>query len=257
MISLFAFLFRWGNARFFTITGGETQRLERSVHMKTIVRAVMVLALACSLAAPAEGAAWAQQGTAEPVEFVSPQAGQAVQGSVPVLARVLVSDFEAAELSFAYAGDRTETWFLLAEYTGSLRSEKLVDWDTTTLTDGVYTLRLVVVRKNGQTVTAYAQRVRVRNYTPIETPTPTPIPTAGPGDTATPAPTQEPTQTATATPVPFTATPLPTNPAQITLQDISGSTGRGAMAVAAFFTLMGLYISLRRSVRRGRKRSIF
>lgn len=176
------------------------------------------------------------------VILLQPQPGQPLQGVIHVTANITVPDIESVELSFAYAGDTTQTWFLIAELTLPLEGEKLAEWDTTTITDGNYVLRLVVVTRNGRRFTTTVSGLRVRNYSPIETPTPTASATLAPEDI--PVPTFTPTLTAT--PVPPTATPLPPNPAQVTTGDIANSLGRGALGVVAFFALIGVYVSVRK-----------
>jgi hypothetical protein len=187
----------------------------------------------------------AQQSTPASLEIRSPLPGQALQGRVPIYARILVSDYQSAELSFSYSADRTNTWFLIAEFDRALPGEKLLEWDTTTLTDGNYTLRLVVTQQNESQVAVLVPQLRIRNYSPIETSTHTPSPTPAPGSTHTPTPFLTPTLT----PVPFTATPLPTNPAQLSLQDISSNLGQGVLGVFAFFLLLGAYAILRKGRR--------
>jgi hypothetical protein len=184
----------------------------------------------------------AQQPTRAAPELRSPEAGQALQGRVPIYTRGLVPDLSSAEISFSYNEDRTNTWFLIAEVEGPQRVEKLADWDTTTITDGTYRLRVSILRTDGQRQEVTVPGLRVRNYSAIETPTPTLSPTPAPGLTPTPTPRPTPT----ITPIPPTATPLPGNPAQVSQQDVVDNMGRGALGVLAFFALMGGYASLRR-----------
>jgi hypothetical protein len=189
-----------------------------------------------------------------PVQIQSPLPGQALQGRVPIYAVLAVPGFQAAELSFGYTEDSTNTWFLLDEFDSSFSGDKLYEWDTTTLTDGNYTLRLAVDSQNGSRVTYFVRGLRVRNYSPIETATPTPSPTLAstakpaPGVTASPQPTFTPSPylTPTFTPVPLTPTPLPENPAQLSPSDVFSSLARGSLGVLAFFALMGAYASMRR-----------
>lgn len=183
---------------------------------------------------------------AEGIRF--PQPGQALQGSLSILGAIAGADFVRFELQFSYHGDPTGAWFLIAEAQTLPESEVLAEWDTGSLTDGVYDLRLVVYRQGGEQ-SYLIPAVRVRNYTLVETNTPTPVtPTATtrPGDT--PAPTV--TATATTTPLPSATpslTPLPANPGEIGRADLLRSLGNGALLTAGAFALMGLYALLRRS----------
>jgi hypothetical protein len=184
------------------------------------------------------------------VRLQSPRAGQALQGSVPILGNTDVAGFQSASLYFGYQGDRTQTWFLIAQSDQTVKDGSLVQWDTTTITDGNYNLRLIVTLSDGSQRVASVEGLRVRNYSAVETNTPTPITptaTAVPGDTAVPTRTSTPNPT----PVPPTGTPLPPNPAQISRMDIASSMGKGALAIIGLFALMGAYQGVRSL---GRKR---
>jgi hypothetical protein len=179
------------------------------------------------------------------VTIESPQAGQALQGNVVIQGTTRIEGFESAELSFAYAINPTGTWFLIALLDTPVVSATLGAWDTTTMTDGAYDLRLSVTRGDGSQVSTVVKGLRVRNYTPIETNTPTPV-----TPTATPLPGELPT--ATPTPLPTitpTSTALPPNPAGLVPGDVALSVGKGALGVAGFFALMGAYALVRRMVR--------
>lgn len=182
--------------------------------------------------------------TGTPTPFISiqsPKPGQALQGRQEIIGSFQVPDFGTAELLFAYADDPTNTWFLLQEYTQPITSTILAEWDTTLITDGTYTLRLVVARADGTQIEEKVSGLRVRNYTPIETDTPTPITqTAAPESlkTATPIPTS--------TPKPPTATPLPPNPAEVTPGKLGQAIAKGALGVFALFALLALYGMIRR-----------
>jgi hypothetical protein len=207
--------------------------------LRKLSLAFMMIVLFC-------GRAVAQQEPSATVVILSPEPGQALKGSVPIQAQVSTSDIESLELTFAYEGDRTNTWFLLAEITAPWDEEKYVNWDTTILTDGDYVLRLVLTHSDGLQETATAPGLRVRNYSPVETNTPSPSETPLPQETV--VPTQ--TLTPTATPVPPTGTPLPSNPALVSPGDITDNLGRGALAAAAVFMVIGIYGSIRHLFRR-------
>jgi hypothetical protein len=179
--------------------------------------------------------------------ITAPLTGQALQGSVPVLGRTRMPGFEHAELGFTYQDDPRQTWFLIKSFDEPDSEGLLADWDTTTLTDGVYQIRLVVYREDGRPpVEVIVPRLRVRNYTPIETDTPAPTATPQPGDTPLPSPTPSPT----ATSIPLTATPLPTNAAMISTSEVRASMGKGILVVGLAFALGGIYLGLHRFLRR-------
>jgi hypothetical protein len=167
----------------------------------------------------------------------SPQPGQAVQGIVPIDVSIIVPDLDMVVLEFRYQDHPTDTWFQLLQTGDPIEDGILAQWDTTTITDGEYDLRLVAFT-GLQQYEYLVSGLRVRNYTPVETETPTPSTQAEAG---TPVSTLTPTRTVLAP----TLTPLPTNPAVFTPQQFGGSMGVGAGVVLVLFILIGAYIGLR------------
>jgi hypothetical protein len=186
------------------------------------------------------------------IVIVAPQPGQALQGVVAIMGRTTLSGFLSAEVLFGYANDPSQTWFFIAESTTPVDAGLLAEWDTSTLTDGNYTLRLVVNRTDGSRAIVIVPGLRVRNYSPVETSTPTPLFT--PNASATPLPggnvksTQQVLPSATlAAP---TLTPLPTNPAELSQQDISRNLWRGAAGTGIALAAIGLYLAIRKFLHR-------
>lgn len=184
--------------------------------------------------------------TPVPASISSPLPGQALQGSVPIAINLEAQEFQGIEISFAYQDDPTDTWFLIFASDEAAASADLPQWDTTTLTDGEYTLRVELRHADGGQTSMTVPDLRVRNYTAVETDTPVPTDTAAPGDT--PVPTS--TATATITPIPPTGTPLPPNPAQLNTRDITFSLGKGALGAAAALALIGLYSAIKNALKR-------
>ena len=183
----------------------------------------------------------------------APQSGQALQGVISIVATTAVDGFQNAELSFAYFNNPTNTWFSLAESETPVENEILAQWDTTTISDGDYTLRIVVRLEDGSELSTEVEGVRVRNYTAIETETPTPtVPTPTPAPSETVAPSRTPTITPSPsrTSVPVTRTPPPPNPAQLSNEVLLSSIGLGALAALGLLTLLGFYQGLRYLFRR-------
>jgi hypothetical protein len=177
------------------------------------------------------------------VSILSPQAGGVLQGQVTItgnnngsrLRYRNITGFVSAEISFAYTHDPTDTWFLIASSTQPVTQGTLAVWDTTTITDGLYALRLRVTLGDGSYVDAIVPDLRVRNYTPVETNTPTAVLLES---------TPVPNATATATPYP-TPTALPPNPAALTPLNIYTSLGYGALSVVVIIVLFAFYLRLR------------
>jgi hypothetical protein len=179
---------------------------------------------------------------------LSPSGGQALQGSVPIVINPSLYGFKSAELTFSYTNNPTNTWFYIAEATQAASGGKIADWDTTTLTDGNYTLRLVITVQDGSQITTTVSGLRVRNYTPIETSTstlPAPTATSAPGDTPVPTATRVPSPS----PVPLTSTPLPLNPAEVSPHDLETSLAQGVLAALALIILFGSALVIRQRSR--------
>ena len=174
-----------------------------------------------------------------------PPEAQYIQGAVTITGSVTVLGFSSYEMAFAYEDDPTQTWFVLTSSTLPVFEGELGTWDTTTLTDGDYSLRLKVFLLDGTVQETMVSELHVRNYTPIPTDTPTP--------TSTPvvqfaAPTAQLIAPAPATVTSSLPTPtlLPSNPASLAEASISGALGRGAALALLLFVAFGLLLRLRR-----------
>ena len=138
-----------------------------------------------------------------------PPETEVVQGVIEIQGTAVHPEFWKYELAAAPFG--TQNWFNLGVSESQVQSNVLGAWDTRTVPDGVYTLRLRVVRQDGNFDEYFTQRVQVANSQPVATPTlvatltPTVTPTAKP-PTATPVvlTPEIPTPTLSA---PATATP--------------------------------------------------
>ncbi len=162
--------------------------------------------------------------------------GDALQGIVPINGSTDVAGFVSAEIAFSYMGDATGTWFLIAALDTPIKDGTLSTWDTTSITDGNYILRLRVTLTDATFRDVTVTNLRVRNYTAMETPTP--APTAK-------QPTLAPTITLTPTAIP-TPTPLPTNQAILSPMELSVSIGYGGVGAIALLGIIGIYLWLRR-----------
>lgn len=181
---------------------------------------------------PTDYRAWAEgQGKPQPpldtctvhtrpprVELTQPSGGSFVQGELPVYGSARIDDLDHFELQYGI-GDNPLGWGSIAWQNTIVEDGMLGVWDTATQTNGLYSLRVIVFDRRGNSAVSPAIRVIVQNptptptltATPTETATATPTPSATATITTTPTPTPTPTQTAvtTLTPEP-TATPEPT-----------------------------------------------
>lgn len=164
----------------------------------------------------------------------SPQNGEALQGVVNIVGTTDIVGFQRAEVAFAYGND-SSTWFMITSSDQPLRDSTLAVWDTTTIADGTYLLRVRVTTSDGTAVDEEVKDLRVRNYSPVETSTPRP-------EEKTPEPELVLPQ-ATALPTP---TDLPTNPASVTMTRLGFSIVEGAAFVVVAFIVIGIYSTVRR-----------
>jgi len=218
------------------------------LNLKIAMRRLLpIITLVVPLLFPSLGVT-AQETTPIPLAEIivlSPVPGQALQGNILITAEINLEEYISAELSFSYADDPRDTWFLIHEIKEPVNEGLSVEWDTTILTDGEYTLRVIVITEQDQ-YSKIVPGIRVRNYSAIETNTPVPTSTPAPADTLMPTATL----TSTITPVPLTPTPLPPNPAQLNIRDIGLSIGKGVLFALAALALFGIYVFIRNRRRR-------
>jgi hypothetical protein len=163
---------------------------------------------------------------------------------VTITGKVDAPGFVSAQLDFAYASNPTNTWFTIQSFSPPTVDSTLVVWDTTTITDGDYVLRLHVNFEDG-TFQEVTVRIKIGNEL---LPTPTLAPTATPEEAAILVPTPfllaaSPTPTEVPRPTPTT---LPLNPVSLEQHEIYMSLGRGALVILGLFAVAGLIIRVRR-----------
>lgn len=97
-------------------------------------------------------ASWvaAQSDDSAGVEITAPSPSTPLQGTVTIEGSTIMEGFISWEITFGYASDSTGTWFLMAEGDEQVSSGELTQWDTTTITDGNYSLRLTVYVQGGR-----------------------------------------------------------------------------------------------------------
>ena len=181
------------------------------------------------------------------IAITSPASGDILRGEVTVTGSTDIPDFALAQLEFKYASDLSDTWFPLQTFSQPQADSPLFQWDTVSITDGAYILRLRVTLLDA-TFQEVTLPVFIQNDAP--TPAPTPIPTSAsqPGiESGVPTPfllAASPTPTDTPRPTP---TALPANPAALNQKDLYASLGRGALVIIGLFVFSGVILRLRRS----------
>lgn len=101
----------------------------------------------------------------ENVVISYPANGDTVQGVVEIKGTAISDLFSSAEIYFGYANNDTENWFLISRVDQTVENGQLARWDTTTITDGEYQLRLILFKKDSSSEMVIVAPIYVRNYT--------------------------------------------------------------------------------------------
>jgi hypothetical protein len=176
------------------------------------------------------------------ITIVSPQAGDVLRGQVDIVGNMDVPNFASAELAFSYA-DSAESWFTIQTFPQPAKEPVIAVWDTTTVTDGDYTLHLRVFLQDGSSQDVVVSDLKIRNDTPLPTESPT---ATLPSQFSTPLPTSTapPESSLPTFPSP---TPLPANPASVTQSSIYLNFARGALITLVLFAFFSLILRLRKN----------
>lgn len=171
------------------------------------------------------------------VDIIQPLPGEAAQGLIQVTGTIEVEDLVSFSLEFAYHDGNNQSWFGINRGDTSISEGILGEWDTSSIPDSNYDLRLTVTRETAEPIVLIIEGIRVRNYSAIETNTPAPtniLPTQTPSlvESVTAIPTVE---------VRPSPTALSPNPAAITGGDIQKNLIKGAVGGIAIFILFLIY----------------
>jgi hypothetical protein len=175
---------------------------------------------------------------------------------VPIEGSATHTEFQKYEIHFGPEPNPGDQWTSIggSPFLVPVVQGRLGLWDTTIIPDGIYSLRLRIVRLDGNYDEYFVRGIQVANTRPTETPTPRPTPTpSGPTDTPAPTPTvviavptvPSPTPKPTDTPLP---TALPTDtpePLNLPFQSISDAACWGAGGTIALFVGIGVFFALK------------
>jgi hypothetical protein len=174
--------------------------------------------------------------------FLAPTDGQVVAGTVEVKGSVPDIDFSYAELAYAFSNGSSSNWFQIKRIDQPVHDDLLAMWDTTTITDGVYRLKLTVHQKSGETHEVILENIKVGNYTHYDssaTATPASVIQSSTETISTPTDEQSPQPTQ-----------LPKNPASIDQNDIRLSLGSGLVLAVLILGVLGVYTYFRQKARK-------
>ena len=185
-----------------------------------------------------------------PVAVTSPQTGEILRGWVEIQGRMDTPNFASAELAFTYAAtasDSGASWFIIQTFPQPKADSALAAWDTTSITDGDYTLRLRVTLQDGTFQDALVTDLKVRNDEPL--PTVPPTQTLANFNFAPLNETPEASNLQTPTVVSNfpTSTPLPANPISLTTVDIFTIFWQSALVILILFLFFSLILRLRKN----------
>jgi hypothetical protein len=177
------------------------------------------------------------------VAITSPVPGDVLRGQFNIIGSTDIPGFVSAQLDFSYASSESGTWFPLQTLSQPVFDSPLFTWDTTTISDGEYILRLRVSIADGS-VQEMTVPITVQNDA---VPTPTLTPTSTPESVTVQIPTPfllaaSPTPTNVPRPTP---TSLPENPVSLDSNRILLSLGRGALVILGLFAFVGLITRFR------------
>jgi hypothetical protein len=89
------------------------------------------------------------------VGITSPQNGETIRGQIQIQGSIDYPTFASAELAFTFASSSDgasnsgDTWFPIQTFSQPLTDSNLAVWDTTSVTDGDYNLRLRINLQDG------------------------------------------------------------------------------------------------------------
>lgn len=106
------------------------------------------------------------------IQILTPEPNAGVKGRVVITGYIKTITYTGYDLDFADESNPVPGWYPIASETKIADDGTLGIWDTSTISDGIYSIRLTVYFKDGTTGSAVAQGIRVRNYSPMETMTP-------------------------------------------------------------------------------------
>ena len=181
-----------------------------------------------------------QEATDPTVEIVSPLDGEAVQGLVSIIGRIEAENLHSFIVEFAFASQDNPGWFSISSGDEIPADGFLGEWDTSTIPDDTYDIRLTVNFEDKDPMITFIKGVRVRNYSVIETNTPEPTSEISP--TPTSPPEASPTPTIGMTPIP---TSLSKNPAELSSSDLQSALINGSIAGLATFVVLLIFWLLR------------
>lgn len=169
------------------------------------------------------------------VEISSPQEGQVLKGTVQISGTISADGFVSGDVSYAYDGGNDNNWFYIASISQPVANDAIAIWDTSTISDGNYQIKVSVKYSDGQVKEVVIHQLQVRNYTTVQS---TPDLAENSSETII--------STGTSTPKPeLIATPFPTNSGSLEISHVESSLKTGAIVGVCLVILLGIYALFR------------
>lgn len=174
------------------------------------------------------------------VRISSPTQGEYLQGIIQIIGTVTGNDLARVEVSFRYQDNQSESWFLIDQFDQPIVDDVLARWDTSTIADGEYQIRVLAVYSDGREQEAIIKNLFIRNYTPFD-----PIKTENPTQVQSVI-SENKTEIATITPTQrISPTPMPPNEMIITEGQFLRTVVQGAILGILLLFVIVLFIFIR------------
>lgn len=168
-----------------------------------------------------------------------PASGEVVRGVVQVTGTAAGTGFASYNLAYSFENSDSTNWFPIAAGSQPVNSAILGTWDTTTITDGNYSLKLTVNDQKGNPQEIITQNVLVRNYLSSNTTGTSASLSAG-----------SPEAQGQGMPVSTNTGQTPENPASLQQSELRQAVISGGWVGVGLITLIGVYTLVRRASRR-------
>jgi cell division septation protein DedD len=189
-------------------------------------------------------------------QITSPRDQATVRGLVPIEGSATHTQFQKYEVHYGPEPNPGDQWTPIggSPFSVPVVQGRLGLWDTTILPEGRYSLRLRVVRLDGNYDEYFVRGIQVANLSPTDTPTPAETPTPAP-PTNTPAPTptvvisvptvSSPTPRPTSTPLPTALPTITPTPMDLPFQSVGDAACWGVGATLVAFGSIGLFFAFK------------
>ncbi len=174
------------------------------------------------------------------VRIQSPVDGDFLQGSVQIIGTATGNGLQTIEISFRYQDSQSQSWFVINKSTTPVVDDIIATWDTSTIADGVYQIRVLAIFENGREQEKIVNNLNVRNYTAFD-----PIKTENPEVLSTKN-LQNQIVTVEATPtLRSSPTPMPPNEMVISQSQFIATAIQGGILGVLFLFVIALFILIR------------